>query len=82
NEQANSNFYTNFGGITENDTSTGYIYILKSQSKEPKIQSLEHLYKIGFSTTTVEKRIANAKKEPTYLMADVEVIAEYQAFNI
>ncbi|MFH4117528.1 GIY-YIG nuclease family protein, partial [Acinetobacter baumannii] len=44
--------------------------------------SLEHLYKIGFSTTTVEKRIANAKKEPTYLMADVEVIAEYQAFNI
>ncbi|WP_162580112.1 GIY-YIG nuclease family protein, partial [Acinetobacter baumannii] len=82
NEQANSNFYTNFGGITENDTSTGYIYILKSHSKEPKIQSLEHLYKIGFSTTTVEKRIANAKKEPTYLMADVEVIAEYQAFNI
>ncbi|APM50640.1 hypothetical protein BS615_18475 [Acinetobacter baumannii] len=45
NEQANSNFYTNFGGITENDTSTGYIYILKSHSKEPKIQSLEHLYK-------------------------------------
>ncbi|MFX4685882.1 GIY-YIG nuclease family protein, partial [Acinetobacter baumannii] len=69
NEQANSNFYTNFGGITENDTSTGYIYIFKSHSKEPKIQSLEHLYKIGFSTTTVEKRIANAKKEPTYLMA-------------
>ena len=27
NEQENSNFYTNFGGITEDDTSTGYIYI-------------------------------------------------------
>ena len=82
NEQENSNFYTNFGGITEDDTSTGYIYILKSLSKDPRIQSLDHLYKIGFSTTKVEKRIANAKKEPTYLMADVEVIAEYQAFNI
>jgi hypothetical protein len=31
NEQENSNFYTNFGGITEDDTSTGYIYILKSK---------------------------------------------------
>ena len=82
NEQANSNFYTNFGGITDNDTSTGYIYILKSKSSDPRIQSYDHLYKIGFATTTVEKRITNAKKEPTYLMADVEVIAEYQAFNI
>ncbi|MDC4276324.1 GIY-YIG nuclease family protein [Acinetobacter baumannii] len=82
NEQENSNFYTNFGGITEDDTSTGYIYILKSKSTDLRIQSYDHLYKIGFATTTVDKRIANAKKEPTYLMADVEVIAEYQAFNI
>lgn len=82
NEQENSNFYTNFGGITEDHTSTGYIYILKSLSKDPRIQSLDHLYKIGFSTTKVEKRIANAKKEATYLMADVEIIAEYQVFNI
>lgn len=82
NEQENSNFYTNFSGITEEDRSTGYIYILKSKSTDPRIQSYDHLYKIGFATTTVDKRIANAKKEPTYLMADVEVIAEYQAFNI
>ncbi|MFW1942754.1 GIY-YIG nuclease family protein [Acinetobacter guillouiae] len=82
NKQENSNFYTNFGGITDDDTSTGYIYILKSKSTDPRIQSYDHLYKIGFATTTVDKRIANAKKEPTYLMADVEVIAEYQAFNI
>ena len=65
NEQENSNFYTNFGGITEDDTSTGFIYILKSKSTDPRIQSYDHLYKIGFATTTVDKRIANAKKEPT-----------------
>jgi len=82
NERANSNFYTHFGGVTEDDASTGYIYILKSHSKDPQIQFFDHLYKIGFSTTTVEKRIANAKKEPTYLMANVEVIAEFKAFNI
>lgn len=82
NEKANSNFYTHFSGVTKDDTSTGYIYILKSKSKDPQIQSIDHLYKIGFSTTTVEKRIVNAKKEATYLMADVELIAEFQAFNI
>lgn len=82
NEESDSNFYKNFGGVTDEDTSTGFIYVLKSQSADPRIQSIEHLYKIGFSTTTVKKRIANAAKEPTYLMAPVEVIAEYQAFNI
>ena len=55
---------------------------MKSQSTDPKIQSFDHLYKIGLSTTTVARRIANANKEPTYLMADVEVIVKYQAFNI
>ena len=82
NDAINSGFYTNFGGITDDDCSTGYIYILKSLSQDPRISSMDHLYKIGFATTTVKERIANAQKEPTYLMADVEVIAEYQAFNI
>lgn len=82
NDEIVSGFYTNFSGITEDDTSTGYIYVLKSLSEDPRIEPLEDLYKIGFATTTVEKRISNAKKEPTYLMADVSVVAEYQAFNI
>lgn len=82
NEESTSNFYKNFGGVTEDDTSTGFIYVLKSLSTDPRIQSIDHLYKIGFSTTTVAKRIANAAKEPTYLMAPVEVVAEFQAFNI
>lgn len=82
NKESDSNFYNNFGGVTEEDTSTGFIYVLKSLSTDPRIQSIDHLYKIGFSTTTVEKRIANASKEPTYLMAPVEVVAEYHAYNI
>ena len=32
--------------------------------------------------TTVEKRIANAKSDPTFLMADVEVVDSYKLFNI
>ncbi len=82
NAESTSNFYKNFGGVTDEDTSTGYIYILKSLSSDPRIQSIDHLYKIGVATTTVKKRIANAAKEPTYLMAPVEVVAEFQTFNI
>lgn len=30
----------------------------------------------------VKKRIGNAKADPTYLMADVEIVATYELFNI
>jgi hypothetical protein len=73
------------GGVSEleeEDKFSGLVYVLKSLSKEPQIQSIKNLYKIGFSTGSVEKRIANAKKEATYLMADVKVIATYKCFNM
>jgi hypothetical protein len=47
-----------------------------------KISTKRNLYKIGFSTTTVEKRIQNAKKDPTYLMADVKTVAAYEVYNV
>ena len=31
---------------------------------------------------SVEKRITNAKLDPTFLMADVEVVVTYELFNI
>jgi len=71
-----------FGGITEEDSENGFIYILRSKSEDPKIKEIRNLYKIGFSTTPVEQRIAHAKNETTYLMAEVEVVAEYQCFNL
>ena len=40
------------------------------------------MYKIGYSTTSIEKRIANAAKEPTYLMAPVKIVAGYQCYNM
>jgi len=40
------------------------------------------IYKIGFSTNSVEERIANAEHEPTYLMAPVEIVATYKVVNL
>jgi hypothetical protein len=56
----------------------GYIYVARSLSEDPKISTIENLYKIGFSKTSVFKRTANAKDDPTYLMADVELVESYR----
>lgn len=64
------------------DESTGWIYVLRSLSDEPQISSRNNLYKIGFSTVPVEKRIANAVNEPTYLMAPVEIVETYRTYNM
>lgn len=72
----------NFNIITKDDQKTGFIYILKSLSTDPKIQSLENLYKIGFCTNNVEERVKNASEYPTYLMAPVSIITTFECYNL
>jgi len=67
----------------EGDMESGTIYVLRSKSDHPLIK--EHrdvIHKIGVTGGDIEKRIANAKLDPTFLMADVEVIATYELSNI
>lgn len=68
--------------ITDKDIESGIIYVLRSKSTLPEIAALKDLYKIGFTVTSVESRIANAKSEPTYLCADVEVVATWKVYNV
>ena len=68
--------------VNEDDNETGYIYILKSLSNNPEIRALDNLYKIGFTSNTVAERVKKAKSDPTYLMAEVESIAEFKTFNV
>jgi hypothetical protein len=68
--------------ITEEDQEAGYIYILKSKSTHSEIQNINNLYKIGYSEIEVEQRIKNAEKEPTYLMAAVEVVSIFKCYNM
>lgn len=68
--------------LLADDVATGWIYVLRSLSDDPQIASHENLYKIGFSTTPVEKRIANAANEPTYLMAQVEIVETFRTYNL
>lgn len=68
--------------VREDDISTGFIYVLKSLSTNPQISSIKNLYKVGFTTGSVEKRIRNAENESTYLYAPVEIVATYQVYNM
>ncbi|MFA6446064.1 MAG: GIY-YIG nuclease family protein [Candidatus Paceibacterota bacterium] len=68
--------------IEDGDSETGYIYVLKSLSNNPRIVATKNLFKIGFSTANVEERIKNAEQDPTYLMAPVSILATYRCFNM
>lgn len=67
----------------EDDQASGTIYVLRSKSTEPLIAERRHLvHKIGVTNTPIERRIAGANLQPTFLMADVEVVATYELYNI
>ena len=68
--------------ITPEDQETGWIYVLRSLSDSPQVKAIPNLHKIGFTTTTVEKRIAGADKQVTYLMAPVEIVAKAKTANL
>lgn len=65
------------------DQASGTIYVLRSKSDHPLVAAhRDVLHKIGFTGGEVARRIANAKLDPTYLMADVEIVATCELFNI
>lgn len=68
-----------------NDQITGYVYVLKSLSNNADVKRIQEdhpLYKVGFTSGTVERRIANAENESTYLYGPIKVVAEYQVINL
>ena len=67
----------------EGDEASGVIYVLRSKSDLPIVtQNRDLLHKIGVTGGNVQKRIANAKLDPTFLMADVEIVSTYELYNI
>jgi hypothetical protein len=71
------------GESEEGDEPSGVIYVLRSKSDNPVVAAHRAiLHKIGVTSGAVPRRIANARLDPTFLMADVEVVATYELFNI
>ena len=67
----------------EGDAASGTIYVLRSKSDHPMVAAHRELvHKIGVTSNDVKQRIAGARMQPTFLLADVEVVATYELFNI
>lgn len=71
------------GQAEDGDTASGTIYVLRSKSDHPLVaQHRDIVHKIGVTNMAVEKRIAGAHLQPTFLMANVEIVAQYTLYNI
>jgi hypothetical protein len=67
----------------EGDEASGTIYVLRSNSDHPLVAANRELvHKIGVTNLPVSQRIAGARLQSTFLMADVEVVATFELFNI
>jgi hypothetical protein len=67
----------------EDDLASGTTYVARSLSDDSFIQeNREVLHKIGVTGGDPNTRIAGAKKDPTYLLADAELVATYKLANI
>jgi len=71
------------GESDDTDLASGTIYVLRSKSENPFVAGhRDVLHKIGVTGGDVKQRIANAGLDPTFLMADVEIVATYELYNI
>ncbi len=67
----------------DGDEASGTVYVLRSKSDLPIVkENRQVLHKIGVTSGKVERRIANAKIDATFLLADVDVVATYELYNI
>jgi hypothetical protein len=73
-----------FSGEQEDgDQASGTIYVLRSKSDHPLVAANRDLvHKIGVTDQNVAQRIAGARLQATFLMADVELLATFELFNI
>ncbi|EYS86155.1 hypothetical protein CF68_06880 [Cupriavidus sp. SK-4] len=69
---------------SDDDQESGTIYVLRSKSDNPIVAAnREVLHKIGVTgQSNVASRFANARNDSTFLLADVEVVATYDLYNI
>ncbi len=73
-----------FSSETESgDLASGTIYVLRSKSDNPLVAAhRDLLHKVGVTGGDVARRVTDAKNDPTFLMAEVDIIATYILYNI
>ena len=69
--------------VEEKDQESGLIYVLRSESNLPEIKQNRNLiHKIGVTNEDLDRRLAGANLQTTFLMANIKVVATYRLYNI
>lgn len=67
----------------DGDLASGTIYVARSKSDHPIVAAhRETLHKIGVTGGDATRRIANAALDPTFLLAEADIVASYTLYNI
>jgi hypothetical protein len=66
--------------MAELDQVAGFLYVVKSK-RDLSGQNRE-VFKIGYTRTSVERRLAKARTEAAYLFGEVEVVASYRCLGV
>jgi hypothetical protein len=62
---------------------SGTIYVLRSLSQDPAfVEQKTILHKIGVTSQDVRRRVSDARNDPTFLMAPVEIVATFELKNL
>ncbi|MEN3168507.1 MAG: GIY-YIG nuclease family protein [Gluconobacter cerinus] len=62
---------------------SGTIYVARSRSEDPAIREQRMiLHKIGVTSQDVARRVADARNDPTFLLAPVDIVATYNLKNL
>ena len=62
---------------------TGTIYVARSLTEDPALISHKSiLHKIGVTSQDVRRRVADARNDPTFLLAPVEIVATFDLKNL
>ena len=62
---------------------SGTIYVARSRSEDPEIATQRMiLHKIGVTGQNVQRRVADARNDPTFLLAPVDIVATYELKNL
>lgn len=69
--------------LEDGDLESGTIYVLRSHSDHPFIKDNRNIiHKIGVTGSDLKTRFANASIDPTFLLAEVEVVATYKLAGV
>ncbi len=70
-----------FSQLGQPNEPTGYVYVVRSLSEDLSITNVPNLYKIGFTTKGLKARLTKAATDPTFLMADVKPVDEFEVYD-